>query len=313
MINELSILIPVYNDNAVELVKTLQSQASDIEGLRYEIIVFDDGSTDVTKIETNQFVNILDNCRCVLSHHHSCRSEMRNAMQHHAKYDWCLMVDARLSVKYDDFILRYLCSGAALGGAVCGGVTVSASDGGSFNDSDSLLLTKKLYKENLRFRYEKYEERFHSLSVREKYPYKSFRTTNIFYHKSVLEHVPYDEKIKGYGYEDVKLGKELQDKGIPVLHIDNPVVYTSFESNERYLAKIEEALRTLREHDSELVDFSPLLMYERKFRCFHVLWMVKLFHSLFGHFEKHVLCGKAPSLFIFKLYKLGYLVSLPVD
>ena len=38
MISELSILIPVYNDNALPLVSELQRQAAVISGLEYEIL-----------------------------------------------------------------------------------------------------------------------------------------------------------------------------------------------------------------------------------------------------------------------------------
>ena len=41
MIQELSILIPVYNDDATMLVKSLSKQAQAISGLCYEIVVFD--------------------------------------------------------------------------------------------------------------------------------------------------------------------------------------------------------------------------------------------------------------------------------
>lgn len=305
MINEISILIPVYNDIAVGLVDKLHRQASAIDGLKYEILVVDDGSDDKEKIGENSVINGIENCRYVVSCHHSCRSAMRNAMQEHARYEWRLMVDARLSVVYDDFLLRYLRCGAEPGEAVCGGVEVRGSC--SADNGGSACQTRLLYRENLRFRYEKYEERNHSIAARREEPYKSFRTTNIFYHRSVLERVPYDESIKGYGYEDVKLGKDLCCAGIRVLHIDNPVAYTSFEGNERYLEKIEEALHTLRSMGDELVDFSPLLTSERKLRQLHLWWAVRLFHLLFGKMEKQNLCGKRPILFVFKLYKLGYL------
>ncbi len=111
----------------------------------------------------------------------------------------------------------------------------------------------------MRFRYEKHEESKHSYIVRKAEPYKAFRTTNFFYHKSVLEQVPYNEQVKGYGYEDVLLGKALSEKKIKVTHIDNPVAYTEFEENQVYLRKIEEALRTLHAFEGELNDYSPLL------------------------------------------------------
>ena len=46
MIDKLTILIPVYNDDASSLVQALVAEARNVIGLDYEIIVFDDGSTD---------------------------------------------------------------------------------------------------------------------------------------------------------------------------------------------------------------------------------------------------------------------------
>ena len=175
-------------------------------------------------------------------------------------------------------------------------------DGGS--------LTVQLYRENLRFRYEKHEESKHSYIVRKSEPYKSFRTTNFFYHKSVLEQVPYNEQVKGYGYEDVLLGKALSEKKIKVTHIDNPVAYTEFEENLVYLRKIEEALRTLHTFEGELNDYSPLLHARNILRKFHLLGAFRKFHALCKGWELMNLCSNMPSLFIFKLYKLGYYVSL---
>lgn len=299
IIQKLSILIPVYNDDATLLVKSLSKQAQAISGLCYEIIVFDDGSTDVTSVEINKTLTLLPHCRYVNVEHHDCRAAMRNDMFKQAKYDWHLMIDARLTLMNDDFLMRYLCCGVQVGEVACGGVCV---DGG--------LLTAQLYRENLRFRYEKHEESKHSYLKRKADPYKAFRTTNFFYHKSVLEQVPYNEQVKGYGYEDVLLGKALSEKKIKVTHIDNPVAYTEFEENLVYLRKIEEALRTLHAFEGELNDYSPLLHARNNLRKFHLLGAFRKFHALCKGWELMNLCSNMPSLFIFKLYKLGYYVSL---
>lgn len=299
IIQELSILIPVYNDDATLLVKSLSKQAQAISGLCYEIIVFDDGSTDVTSVEINKTLTLLPHCRYVNVEHHDCRAAMRNDMFKQAKYDWHLMIDARLTLMNDDFLMRYLCCGVQVGEVACGGVCV---DGGS--------LTARLYRENLRFRYEKHEESKHSYLKRKADPYKAFRTTNFFYHKSVLKKVPYNEQVKGYGYEDVLLGKALSEKKIKVTHIDNPVAYTEFENNQVYLRKIEEALRTLNAFEGELNDYSPLLHARNDLRKFHLLRLFQKFHTLSKGWELMNLCSNKPSLFIFKLYKLGYYVSL---
>lgn len=300
MITNLSILIPVFNDCAVPLVAELQKQASAIAGLDFEILIVDDGSTDEASISRNKSVERLDGCRYVRASHHASRSAMRNGIQQYARHEWRLMVDARLSVPRADFLLRYVQSGAeecARQGeavAVCGGVMV---DGGS--------QSAVLFRENLRFRYEKVEERNHSLACRCASPYQSLRTTNFFYHESVLRMVPYDERITGYGYEDVMLGRALEQKGVRILHIDNPVAYTSFEPNAVYLNKLREALCTLHEFSDELLDYSPLLRLVQKLKGWGMLPLVRLMYNLCGGMILKNLRGKRPRLFLLKLYKLG--------
>ena len=85
MIQELSILIPVYNDDATMLVKSLSKQAQAISGLCYEIVVFDDGSTDVTSVEINKSLTLLPHCRYVCAEHHDCRAAIRHDMLRKAK------------------------------------------------------------------------------------------------------------------------------------------------------------------------------------------------------------------------------------
>lgn len=299
MISELSILIPVYNDNALPLVSELQRQAAVISGLEYEILAVDDGSTDACIIRRNEAIDIIEHCKYVRCPHSDCRAAMRNNMARYGKYEWCLMVDARLTIPNDDFLLRYLTAPVGKGEVVCGGVCV---DGG--------VDTKRLYHENLRFRYEKHEERNHSLQTRQAFPYRSFRTTNFFYHRTVLERVPYDERIKGYGYEDVMLGKALEQAGIAVNHIDNPVAYTYFEDNQAYLRKLNEALQTLHDFETELRDYSPLLYVVGWLRKYHFEKIMLLLYKLC--LRKIELCNlrsRRPSLLLLKLYKLGTYLS----
>lgn len=299
MISELSILIPVYNDNALPLVSELQRQAAVIYGLEYEILAVDDGSTDACIILENEAIDIIEHCKYVRCPHSDCRAAMRNNMARYGKYEWCLMVDARLTIPNDDFLLRYLTAPVGKGEVVCGGVCV---DGG--------VDTKRLYHENLRFRYEKHEERNHSLQARQAFPYRSFRTTNFFYHRTVLERVPYDERIKGYGYEDVMLGKALEQAGIAVNHIDNPVAYTYFEDNQAYLCKLNEALQTLHDFETELRDYSPLLYVVDWLRKYHFEKIMLLLHK--QCLRKIELCNlrsRRPSLLLLKLYKLGTYLS----
>ena len=296
MITRLSILIPVYNDVAAPLVAALRRQAEAVPGLEYEIVVFDDGSTDASVIKQNEAACALPHCRYVKTERHASRSAMRNDMARQGRYEWHLMLDARVSPVRGDFIRRYLDSGAREGEAVIGGITV---DGGAE--------TGRLYRENLRFRYEKHEEKNHSLEARRKRPYASLRTTNFFHHRSVLERVPYDERVTTYGYEDVLLGKALQEAGVRVQHIDNPVAYTSFESNAVYLVKLDEALSTLHRFAPELQGYSPLLAAVSKLERMKALWFVRLFYKLSARVLRRNLLSRRPSLFVLKLYKISRL------
>lgn len=62
MINSLSILIPTYNNVCLELVKSLQAQAALLSDFEYEILVADDGSTDLSTITGNRKINEIENC-----------------------------------------------------------------------------------------------------------------------------------------------------------------------------------------------------------------------------------------------------------
>lgn len=301
MTKQLSILIPVYNDSAANLVAALLKQADTIDDLEYEIVVYDDGSTDEKSIKTNEVVCQQPHCRFHRGRRSRCRAAMRNAMQLVACYDWRLMIDSRLSPRDTDFLRCYVDAISSEPKAVVGGVEIALSTG---TDMD------KMMKSNLRYKYEKHEERNHSLQARQSKPYHSLRTTNILYHRNVLQQVAYDETIIGYGYEDVKLGCDMQKAGICIQHIDNPVVYSSFEDNVAYINKMEEAMRTLYSQKDQLRDFSPLLSVINKLRNYHLLGAIRLWHWLFSSVEKNNLVGSNPSLLLFKLYKLGYLSSL---
>lgn len=299
MIKELSILIPVYNDYAVPLVRALHSQAMRISELAYEIIVFDDGSTDSSVVERNKEIDSIPNCKYLIKKHHDCRASMRNDLCRQGQYEWHLMLDASLHIKKDDFLLQYLSCNVSVGEVACGGIMVDGGENAS-----------RHFRENLRFKYETVQSRNRQLPQRKANPYKSFRTSNFFYHKSVLLRIPYDERIKRYGYEDVMLGKCFEKNKVRVEHIDNPVYYTFFETNKRYLNKVQEAMYTLSQFKSELEDYSPLLQTKKKLERFHLLGFVKLFHKLFGSIILANLQSRRPCLSLFPLYKLGFFCSI---
>lgn len=291
MRNELSILIPTYNCSCYTLVKQLQKQCEDQEGLHYEIVVADDGSTDTASIEANHGIGGLDNCRFERRAQNTGRAAIRNFLAQRARYDWLLFVDSDMVVGRADFIESYR---EAPGEVVYGGYEVRGDD-------------KKL-RGNLRFAYEKRAEAAHKAAQRQLHPYADFHTSNFLIARNTMLAHPLDERFRHYGYEDVLFGKHLKKAGVAISHIDNPLLFASFESNAAFVAKTEEGLRTLHEFQADLQGYSRLLDETGKIR---VLWpAIRLFHKLTGGRQRRQLTGSAPSLWVFRCYKLGYFLSL---
>ena len=107
MINSLSILIPTYNNVCFELVKTLQAQAALLSDFEYEILVADDGSTDLSTITTNRKINEIENCRYIEREKNVGRSAIRNFLAKEAKYEWLLFIDSDLHIDNTDFVKKY--------------------------------------------------------------------------------------------------------------------------------------------------------------------------------------------------------------
>jgi len=285
----ISILIPAYNYECTALVRTLQRQAASLPG-NYEILVADDGSTNTNVIARNRAINQLPHCRLLECSPNKGRACVRNYLARQAQYEWLLFLDCDMEVSDADFLQHY--------DETTGYDVV---DGGIRIGGDSLLLQG-----NIRYLYEHHVERHHTAAERSKHPYRSFRTTNFMVARHVMQEHPFNEQFRYYGYEDVLFGKELQQSNTSIVHIDNPTMLTDYETNPVFISKTEEGLRTLYQFRTEIGDYSHLLVLSEKIPR----RVVRLWHRLFGRWERKILVGKHPSLAVFNLYKLGYFVSL---
>lgn len=82
-------------------------QCENIEGLRYEIIVADDGSTDTHARLTNKEMLELANVIYLQRRENVGRARIRNVLARRATSAWLLFVDSDMTVCRDDFVLRY--------------------------------------------------------------------------------------------------------------------------------------------------------------------------------------------------------------
>lgn len=294
-IAELSVLIPNYNYVCLPLVRRLQSLLESA-AIPYEIIVADDGSTDLQTIEANRPIATLTNCQYLIRPKNVGRAVIRNILAQTAQYTFLLYIDSDLTIINDQFIRRYV---------DCLNESTTVIDGGV-----SIGGNPEALKGNLRYLYEKAEEPNHTAICRQASPYQHLHTANLLICKELILQHPFDERFRHYGYEDVLLGKTLRQHQIPITHIDNPLGFHTFESNSDFIVKTEEGLRTLYQFRRDLRGYSRLLTFVSGIHISLILSLIRLWHRLFQKAERRNLCGSRPSLLVYKLYRLGYFLSL---
>ena len=292
----LSILLPVYNCSCVALVTELHRQCVECKA-DFEIIVADDGSLSSAIgmntacqhfIDENKVIEHLKGVRYIIREKNVGRSAIRNFLVSQAKGERLLFIDGDLSLDNSSFIRNYLQTEADV---VVGGIAIGGSP--------------DRWKGNLRYRYERKCETNNTVESRQRHPYQHL-ATNLLVHRSVLGEQPYDENISHYGYEDVLLGKRFQQQQVAVRHIDNPVLFCDFEDNASYLAKTEEALRTLFAFRKELKGYSRLLDKADYIERLHLTPFFIIAYKLLSSPIKNCLLGNKPNVFWFNVYKLLY-------
>ena len=292
--NDISILIPTYNTSCATLVGEIYEQA-EILGINYEIIVAEDGSTDTACIKANEeALAPLPLGRHLVREKNVGRAAIRNFLASESKGTWLLFIDSDMTVNRPDFLQKYL--EADDGNVIDGGVSI---------DGNSSKLGG-----NLRFLYEKAAAQEHTAKRRSLRPYHHLHTANLMVRRDVMLSCPFDERFRHYGYEDVLLGKQLRQQRVPILHIDNPLSFSTFEANRAFVSKTEEGIRTLHEFRDDLRGYSSLLTLAEGIHVAPVRWLLQLLFRLFAAPMRRNLCGSRPCIRLFKLYKLGYYLTL---
>lgn len=295
MITELSILIPSYNSIVEPTVHKLSTLCERIaidapQPFRYEIIVADDGSKQTEKVEVNKAINSIPHCQFIVKERNSGSAATRNFLATKSQYEWLLFVDSDMEIPGMDFIMRYLpCDQTDV---TNGGIKVGAA--------------WNTHRHNLRYLYEKAAEPYHTPDKRQVAGFREFRSTNFIIRRSCILAHPFDERFLKSGYEDVMFGKTLQQAGVTILHIDNPLILSDFEDNENFIRKTERNLATLHQFRRELKGYSRLIDTADGLLFFPI----RLWHFVFGRIERRNLAGNHPRLWLYTLYRLGYYSSL---
>lgn len=293
----LSICIPIYNRDMRDTVSCLATQVEQVE-VPCQIICIDDCSAQRYREQNSPLASM---CQYVQLEENIGRARIRNLFLQYAQYEYLLFLDCD-SLPQEGFLQRYVEILRQQPRVVCGG---RVYDPATDDRQHHLRYTYGIRCES------------HPAAERSRQPYKSFMTNNFIVHREVLETVPFDERIALYGHEDTLFGYCLMQQGIPIVHIDNPVVNGDVETNSEFLRKTREGVESLATIYNWMKD-DPLFLQQVSLLNFYgkvkkvgltgfTGWIYK--HSK-ATLEKRFLKGKHVSMKAFAFYKLGLFIQL---
>ena len=291
----LSILIPTYNYNVYKLVDVIYNQAIKAK-IKFEIIVLDDGSQKFHS--ENNKINEFQFCTYEILKVNIGRSAIRNLLAKKAAFDNLLFLDSDTIPVDENLISNYILQISEEEKIVSGGILYS-----KLKPQESQLL---------RWNYGNSREAL-SAKIREKNPYLRLLTLNFMIKKSVFEKVSFNEKIPNLRHEDTLFSYELKNHNIRVEHIENPVYHLGLDEFESAIKKENESLIALKFLiESQLIpsDYIGLSKLFYRLKKMQVVFVLRVFYKITKPFLLKNLASSNPSLFIFDLYRLGYLCKL---
>lgn len=292
----ISVCIPVYNYDACPLARSVKAQAEGLDEV-VELVCIDDHSDDVWRErnrplgEMGTYVELEENVG---------RARIRNMFLDHTKGEYLLFLDVDSELP-EGFLARYA---------------------EVLRDRPAVVVGGRVYdrrgdnqEHRLRYLYGTQVE-CKTVDWRRSHPYQSFMSNNFVVRRDVLQQCPFDERISRYGHEDTLFGYRLEQNGIVVTHIDNPVVNGEVEDNADFLNKTVEAVENLAEIDSTLADDAVfghrvrLVGTYRRLRQWGLTAPVSWLHTLLRRpLESHFVSGNAVSVAQLNFYKLGLFIK----
>ena len=282
----LSILIPVYNYNALPLVNELVKQCNG-SGITFEILCQDDASNSPKNI-LNQEVNLLPNCSFLINELNLGRGKNINSLAQKAKYNWLLILDCDTLPANSNFIQNYL---------------------DAISDSSKKIIFGGIIYEDKKPE----KEQLLRWIYGQKRETTAILTSNLVLKKEVFLQYPFDKSITKYGYEDLCFFSVLKKNNFKISRIENPTFHLNLETSEVFLNKTKMALENLIFLYTAKKIYSEDSKIIKAFEFLKKLRLTRFFAFLFKKNKNKIernLLSENPSLFLFDLYKLGYFSSL---
>lgn len=286
----ISICIPIYNFNVVDLIITIINQGEESKK-PYEVICIDDGSNKET-LKLNAEINSHNAVKYLILKKNIGRSKIRNLFLENANYENLLFIDCDCSIQSENFLEKYF---EQLDSPVVYG-------GRKHHENPPKNKNKKL-----RWLYGiKREDQ--NLNYRVKNPYHCFRSNNFLIKRAILSQIRFNEKIETYGHEDTLLSLEFKENKIAILQINNPVFHEGIEDSSIFLEKTKSAIKNLLFLEKNILNTSSIKLI----KTYHLINKLKLTWLIFplskpiSNILERQLLSSRPSLKIFDLYKLIY-------
>ncbi|CDF80228.1 glycosyltransferase (GT2) [Formosa agariphila KMM 3901] len=288
----LSVLIPVYNYDVVDLVQNLHNQLMASQ-TPFEIICLDDAS-QTECISVNSNIESLAYTTFLKSSENNGRTKTRQLLCEASTFEWLLFIDADTLPVTETFISNYLEFISSEHEAIFGGF--------------SYPKTPPPQHKILRWKYGRTKEAVDA-SIRNKTPYKVVISANFLIKKSVFKSINGQIDCKGYGLDNY-FGALLKSEKINVFHINNAVNHLGLENNEMYLNKMTSAIQML----IKLVDENKIQNHDNDLlTLFSFLKKTKLnviFSKIYKAYNlqmKNNLVSSNPSINLLQFYRISYM------
>ncbi|MBX2927257.1 MAG: glycosyltransferase [Saprospiraceae bacterium] len=198
-------------------------------GVSWEILCIDDGSSPPF-LERNRLLRGRPGIRYEELPENIGRAAIRNLLAERAYFPYLLFMDCDSAVVRADYIQQYIAH--LLPDTVLYGGRVYAPT--TPQDTRYLLHWK--------FGTAREQTPAHRRAAQ---PYHAFMTNNFLIPKAVFQAIRFEERIRHYGHEDTLFGMELQKRGIPIRHLDNPLEHIGLEAADVFLQKTAQAVQNL--------------------------------------------------------------------
>ena len=290
----LSVLIPLYNVDARDLVCDLLAQLRSCR-IKYEVLVYNDASPQQNP--DWQFLQDIKSPALLLKRMPTNigRSAIRNLLAKDSRYSHLLFIDADSGLPDETYIQHYLMY---------------------WQDYDAIV-GGTIYEEKcpspavmLRWVYGRRREQI-SADLRNRAKHASITLNNLLIKRSVFLATGLDEQIRTYGHEDTKLGYALDMARATVHHIQNPVIHLGLEPSPEYLEKVKAAVQNfydLSVHQGIGLD-TRLHSTFKRFDGHFLGWFLRVFFAVFGWYVRLNLLSRQPSLWLLDAYKLELMLK----